>query len=65
MFVLEIWAGSDDGVITAEEYRDTNFPQSYRTVEQFTAPFPEDNPVYKAGLVWSMLRRGLWHVPMR
>ena len=48
----EIWAEfCDDGVITAEEYRDTNFPQSYRTVEQFTAPFlQEDNSVYKAGL---------------
>lgn len=48
----EIWAEfRDDGIITAQEYRDTNFPQSYRTVEQFTAPFlQEDNPVYKAGL---------------
>jgi len=41
----------DEGVITAEEYVNTNFPQSYRTVEQFTAPFrDESNPVYQAGL---------------
>lgn len=48
----EIWAEfRDNGTITAEEYRNTNFPQSYRTVEQFTAPFlSEDNPVYRAGL---------------
>ena len=48
----EIWAEfRDNGTITAEEYRNTNFPQSYRTVEQFTAPFLlEDNPVYRAGL---------------
>lgn len=48
----EIWAElRDDGVITAEEYINTNFPQSYRTVEQFTAPLVEEsNPVYQAGL---------------
>ena len=48
----ELWAAlRDDGTITTEEYLNTNFPQSYRTVEQFTAPFvEEDNPVYKAGL---------------
>ena len=38
-------------VITNDEYRGTNFPQTYRTVEQFTAPLKDiDNPVYKAGL---------------
>ena len=48
----EIWLKfRDNGTITADEYRNTNFPQSYRTVEQFTAPFlSEDNPVYRAGL---------------
>lgn len=48
----ELWAAlRDDGTITTEEYLNTNFPQSYRTVDQFTAPFvEEDNPVYKAGL---------------
>jgi hypothetical protein len=41
----------DDGTITAEEYRNTNFPQHYRTVAEFTAPFEEEgNPVRAAGL---------------
>jgi hypothetical protein len=39
------------GVIADDEYRGTNFPQSYRTVEEFTAPLKDtNNPVYKAGL---------------
>ena len=48
----KLWAAfRDDGTITDEEYTNTNFPQSYRTVEQFTNPFVnEDNPVYRAGL---------------
>lgn len=42
---------ADEGTITKEEYLNTNFPQSYRTVSQFTAPFEdENNPVRKAGL---------------
>ena len=48
----ELWSGLvDDGIITAEEYLSTNFPQCYRTTEQFTAPLRDENsPVYKAGL---------------
>ena len=48
----ELWSEfRDEGVITAEEYVNTNFPQSYRTVEQFTAPFRDKaHPVYRAGL---------------
>ncbi len=48
----ELWAGFvDDGTITKEEYRATNFPQHYRTVEEFTAPVTDqNNPVYQAGL---------------
>ncbi|MBH68225.1 MAG: SAM-dependent methyltransferase [Rhodospirillaceae bacterium] len=42
---------ADEGKITQEEYLNTNFPQSYRTVEQFTAPLNDKNsPVHKAGL---------------
>ncbi|MDU8927917.1 hypothetical protein RXV86_11030 [Alisedimentitalea sp. MJ-SS2] len=41
----------DEGVITAEEFANTNFPQCYRTEEQFTAPFQDEtSPVYQAGL---------------
>jgi hypothetical protein len=42
---------ADDGLITRDEYRDTNFPQVYRTVEDFTRPFKDaTSPVSKAGL---------------
>lgn len=42
---------ADDGVITQDEYLNTNFPQHYRTVEEFTAPLKDKSgPVYKAGL---------------
>ena len=42
---------ADQGVITAAEFRATNFPQHYRTVKEFAAPFHDpDSPVYKAGL---------------
>lgn len=48
----EIWAElADQGAITRDEYVDTNFPQCYRTVAQFTAPLNDPgNPVYRAGL---------------
>lgn len=42
---------ANDGTITRQEYLNTNFPQCYRTAEQFTAPLNDtSNPVYKAGL---------------
>lgn len=42
---------ADDGVVSQEEYLNTNFPQHYRTVEEFTAPLRDkSNPVHKAGL---------------
>ena len=42
---------AERGVITDAEYRETNFPQCYRTVEQFTAPFTDPaNAVHRAGL---------------
>ena len=48
----QLWkALAEEDIITHEEYVNTNFPQSYRTVEQFTAPFnDQENPVFKAGL---------------
>ena len=47
-----IWAElRDEGRITPREYVDTNFPQSYRTVEQFVDPLVnEASEVYIAGL---------------
>ena len=44
-------AMADEGRITVKEYRQTNFPQVYRTVEQFTAPLMSHGPVQKAGLL--------------
>jgi SAM-dependent methyltransferase len=42
---------ADEGVITAAEYANTNFPQVYRTAEQFTAPLRDPaSAVYRAGL---------------
>jgi hypothetical protein len=46
------WAAlRDEGRITADEYRRTNFPQHYRSVAEFTAPLrDESSPVHQAGL---------------
>ncbi|MEX0338618.1 MAG: hypothetical protein AB3N11_06225 [Arenibacterium sp.] len=48
----ELWRSLvADGIITADEFINTNFPQCYRTEAQFTAPLlDEDNPVFRAGL---------------
>ena len=41
----------EDGTITEAEFRATNFPQHYRTVDEFAAPFrDESSAVFKAGL---------------
>ena len=47
-----LWAElRDEGSITPDEYVDTNFPQHYRTVEEFTRPLRDpDDPVHRAGL---------------
>lgn len=48
----ELWRDlAEDGAITPEEYRDTNFAQCYRTVDQFCVPLTDpENAVYRAGL---------------
>lgn len=48
----EIWEQfRDEGHITGEEYLATNFPQCYRTVEQFTDPLTDKgSDVYASGL---------------
>ncbi|MEX0285776.1 MAG: hypothetical protein AB3N23_14300 [Paracoccaceae bacterium] len=47
-----LWRGlAEEGVITDAEYTATNFPQVYRTVEQFCAPLNDpDSAAYQAGL---------------
>ena len=48
----ELWGGLvDDGIITAQEFADTNFPQCYRTKAQFVAPLEDElGAVYQSGL---------------
>lgn len=48
----ELWRDlAECGAIAPEEYRNTNFAQCYRTVDQFCAPLTDEkNPVYRAGL---------------
>lgn len=48
-----IWRGlADEGIISRAEFAATNFPQCYRTLEQFTAPFADGaSPVRRAGLI--------------
>ena len=42
---------ASEGAITGSEYANTNFPQVYRTAEQFTAPVRDTtSPVYREGL---------------
>ena len=48
----DLWRGLvADGTITEAEYRNTNFPQHYRTEAEFVAPVTDpDSPVHRAGL---------------
>jgi SAM dependent carboxyl methyltransferase len=42
---------ADEGAITEAEYANTNFPQVYRTVEEFVAPLKDEtSAAYRAGL---------------
>jgi hypothetical protein len=42
---------ASEGVITGAEYANTNFPQVYRTADQFTAPLRDTtSQVYRSGL---------------
>ena len=47
-----LWRGmADEGLITAAEYKATNFPQVYRRQAEFIAPLEDlENPVHRAGL---------------
>ncbi len=48
----QLWQGMrDEGLITGDEFTNTNFPQCYRTQSQFVAPLNDpESPVYQAGL---------------
>lgn len=47
-----LWrAMADEGEITQAEYRDTAFPQFYKTVAEYCAPLTDEaSPVHRAGL---------------
>ncbi|MBV8564198.1 MAG: SAM-dependent methyltransferase [Methylobacteriaceae bacterium] len=47
-----LWRGLvEDGMIIRQEYENTNFPQVYRTIDEFVAPLQDrTSPVYRAGL---------------
>ncbi len=63
----ELWKElADDGVITNSEYQATAFPQFYKTIEQFSAPFEDtEGPVVKAGLRLEAAYTGVTPCPYR
>jgi len=55
---------ADEGVITEAEYRRTNFPQVFRTREQFTAALlDEESEVWAAGLRLESMERRIQACP--
>ena len=62
-----IWKGMrDEDIISREEFINTSFPQYYRTVEEFCAPFKDnDSPVYQAGLRLVSAKTGVVGCPYR
>ncbi|MEL6372487.1 MAG: SAM-dependent methyltransferase [Pseudomonadota bacterium] len=59
------WAAMrDEGLITADEYRDASFPQFYRTVDEFCAPFNDaQSAVSRAGLRLVSAQTGVVRCP--
>ena len=63
----DIWKQMcDEGAISQTEFVNTSFPQYYRTVEEFCAPFKDnDSPVYRAGLRLVSAKTGVMGCPYR
>ena len=63
----DIWEQMcNEGTISQAEFVNTSFPQYYRTVEEFCAPFKDnDSPVYKAGLRLVSAKTGVVGCPYR
>ena len=63
----DIWRQMcDEGMISQTEFVNTSFPQYYRTVEEFCAPFKDnDSPVYQAGLRLVSAKTGVVGCPYR
>lgn len=63
----DIWEQMcNEGTISQAEFINTSFPQYYRTVEEFCAPFKDsDSPVYQAGLRLVSAKTGVVGCPYR
>ena len=63
----EIWGQMcNEGTISEGEFINASFPQYYRTVEEFCAPFKDsDSPVYQAGLRLVSAKTGVVGCPYR
>ena len=63
----DIWGQMcNEGAISQTEFVNTSFPQYYRTVEEFCAPFKDnDSPVYQAGLRLVSAKTGVVGCPYR
>lgn len=63
----DIWGQMcNEGTISQAEFVNTSFPQYYRTVEEFCAPFKDsDSPVYQAGLRLVSAKTGVVGCPYR
>ena len=63
----DIWGQMcNEGTISESEFINASFPQYYRTVEEFCAPFKDsDSPVYQAGLRLVSAKTGVVGCPYR
>ena len=63
----DIWGQMcNEGTISEGEFINASFPQYYRTVEEFCAPFKDsDSPVYQAGLRLVSAKTGVVGCPYR
>ena len=64
---VDIWGQMcNEGTISEGEFINASFPQYYRTVEEFCAPFKDsDSPVYQAGLRLVSAKTGVVGCPYR
>ena len=63
----ELWSNMrNEGIITSDEFKNTAFPQYYRTVEEFCAPLKDQSSaVYQAGLRLVSAKTGVHGCPYR
>jgi SAM-dependent methyltransferase len=63
----ELWSNMrKEDIITSDEFKNTGFPQYYRTVEEFCAPLKDQSSaVYQAGLRLVSAKTGVLDCPYR